>query len=54
MFELVSGLVRPHLIVGVGSAEAPADLFARCDLVLSGPEEVSRFLTLLADWAISA
>lgn len=51
MFDLVSGLARPHLIVGVSSAEAPADLFAQCDLVVSGPEEVSRLLTLMADWA---
>ena len=51
MFDLVSGLARPHLILGVGSAEAPADLFAHCDLVVSGPDEVSRFLALMADWA---
>jgi len=51
MFELVSELARPHLVLGVGSAEAPADLFGQCDLVVSGPEEVSRFLTLMADWA---
>ena len=53
MFDLVSAIARPHLIVGVGSAEAPADLFAQCDLVVSGPDEVSRFLTLIADWASS-
>ena len=53
MFDLVSGLPRPHLIVGVGSAEAPADLFAQCDVVMSGPEEVSRFLRLMGDWALS-
>jgi trehalose 6-phosphate phosphatase len=53
MFDLVSALTWPHLILGVGSAEAPADLFAECDLVVSGPEEVSRFLTLMADWASS-
>jgi trehalose 6-phosphate phosphatase len=51
MFDLVSRLERPHLIVGAGSAEAPADLFANCDLVLSGPEEVSRFLELIVGWA---
>lgn len=51
MFDLVSRLERPHLIVGAGSAEAPADLFAHCDLVVSGPDEVSRFLLLMADWA---
>ena len=53
MFDLVAGLARPHLVVGAGSAEAPADLFARCDLVVSGPGEVSRFLTLMAGWASS-
>jgi trehalose 6-phosphate phosphatase len=51
MFDLVSGLERPHMIVGAGSGEAPADLFAHCDLVVSGPDEVSRFLSLMADWA---
>ena len=54
MFDLVSGFAWPHLIVGVGSAEAPADLFVRCDLVVAGPDEVTRFLTLLADWASAA
>lgn len=51
MFDLVSRLERPHLIVGVGSVEAPADLFAKCDLVVSGPDEVSQFLELMVDWA---
>jgi len=51
MFELVSRLEEPHMIVGVGSAEAPADLFGQCDLVVSGPEEVCRLLCLIADWA---
>jgi trehalose 6-phosphate phosphatase len=51
MFELVSRLERPHLTVGVWSAEAPQDLFALCDLVVTGPAEVSRFLTMLAEWA---
>ncbi len=51
MFDLVSSLEWPHLIIGVGSAEAPPDLFAHCDLVVSGPEEVTRFLTLMGDWA---
>ena len=54
MFDLVSGLRRPHMIVGVGSVEAPADLFAQCDLVVSGPDEVSRFLAQMADWASPA
>lgn len=51
MFDLVSGLERPHMVIGAGSAEAPADLFAHCDLVVSGPEEVSRFLELMVGWA---
>ena len=51
MFDLVSRLERPHLIIGAGSAEAPADLFAKCDLVVSGPDEVSRFLELMVGWA---
>jgi trehalose-phosphatase len=51
MFELVSSLHLPHLTVGVASAEAADDLFASCDLVLSDPHEVSRFLTMLAGWA---
>jgi trehalose 6-phosphate phosphatase len=51
MFDYVGRLGRPHLTVGVASDEARADLFAGCDLVVSGPEEVSRFLTMLAEWA---
>jgi trehalose-phosphatase len=51
MFELVGGLDRPHLTVGVASTEAPHDLFVHCDLVLASPREASRFLTMLADWA---
>ncbi len=51
MFELVSSLHLPHLTVGVASPEAADDLFAACDLVLSDPYEVSRLLTMLADWA---
>jgi trehalose 6-phosphate phosphatase len=51
MFEVVSELVEPHLNVGVSSAETRPDLFALCDLVVSGPEEVSRFLTMVAEWA---
>ena len=51
MFDYVGRLERPHLTVGVASNEARADLFAGCDLVVSGPEEVSRFLTMVAEWA---
>ena len=51
MFDYVSALGRPHLTVGVASDEARADLFAGCDLVVSGPEEVGDFLTALADWS---
>ena len=51
MFDYVGALVRPHLTVGVASDEARADLFAGCDLVLSGPEAVGELLTWLADWA---
>lgn len=51
MFDYVGALQRPHLTVGVASDEARADLFAGCDLVLAGPDEVSELLTSLADWA---
>ena len=51
MFDYVGALSRPHLMVGVASDEARADLFAACDLVVSGPEEVGALLTHLADWA---
>ena len=51
MFEYVNALARPHLTVGVASDEARADLFADCDLVVSGPEEAGELLCALADWA---
>lgn len=51
MFDYVGRLARPHLTVGVASEEAGADLFAGCDLVVSGPEQVGAFLTALADWS---
>lgn len=54
MFEFVGTLNSPHLAVGAASAEAPPDLFASCDLVLEGPDEVSSFLSMLAEWAQSA
>jgi len=51
MFDYVNALARPHLTVGVASDEASADLFADCDLVVSGPEEAADLFTSLADWA---
>ena len=51
MFRVASMLPLPHLCVGVGSAEVPADLFDHCDLVLDGPTEASAFLRSLAEWA---
>ncbi len=51
MFDYLNRIGRPHLAVGVASDEARADLFAGCDLVVSGPDEASRFLTMLAEWA---
>ncbi|OLB85911.1 MAG: trehalose-phosphatase [Actinobacteria bacterium 13_2_20CM_2_66_6] len=51
MFELVASLRLPHLTIGVASSEAAPDLFASCDLVVSDPQEVSRFLTIVAEWA---
>jgi len=51
MFDYVGALARPHLTVGVASDEARADLFADCDLVVSGPEEVGELLGDLAAWA---
>jgi len=51
MFDYVGALTRPHLTVGVASDEARADLFAGCDLVVSGPDEVGGLLTDLAGWA---
>jgi trehalose 6-phosphate phosphatase len=51
MFEHVSSLDIPHMCVGVSSPEAPAHLFDRCDLVVSGPEEAAAFLNEIVDWA---
>ena len=53
MFDYVGALKRPHLTVGVASDEARADLFAGCDLVVSGPDEAGELLTDLAGWADS-
>ena len=54
MFDHLKRTRLPHLTVGVASDEARADLFAGCDLVVSGPEEVSRFLAMVAEWATMA
>jgi trehalose 6-phosphate phosphatase len=54
MFEYVSGLDVPHLVVGVWSAEAPHDLFERCDLVVQGPAGATAVLCEIADWARAA
>jgi trehalose 6-phosphate phosphatase len=51
MFSYLRQTGLTHLTVGVASDEARADLFAECDLVVLGPEEVSRFLTMVAEWA---
>jgi trehalose 6-phosphate phosphatase len=54
MFDHLARIGLPHVTVGVASDEARADLFAECDLVASGPDQVSRFLTMLAEWATTA
>jgi trehalose 6-phosphate phosphatase len=51
MFEYISSLDLPHMCVGVSSPEAPAHLFDRCDLVVSGPEEAAAFLNEIVEWA---
>jgi trehalose 6-phosphate phosphatase len=51
MFDYVSRLEIPHMCVGVNSPEAPAGLFDRCDVVLSGPEEAAALLNEIVDWA---
>jgi trehalose 6-phosphate phosphatase len=51
MFEYVSSLDIPHMCVGVSSPEAPAHLFDRCDIVVSGPEEAAALLNEMVDWA---
>lgn len=47
-FELLARSPLPHLGVGVSSPEAPADLFAACDLVVDGPEAAVELLRRLA------
>ena len=51
MFDYLQRSGMLHLTVGVASDEAQADLFATCDLVATGTEEVSHFLTTIAEWA---
>ena len=50
MFRVASKAPMPHLCVGVGSAEVPADLFDHCDLILDGPREASAFLRSVSEW----
>ena len=54
MFDYVSGLDVPHLVVGVWSAEAPDDLFDRCDLIVPGPAGATAVLCQIAEWARAA
>lgn len=54
MFDYVSGLAVPHLVVGVWSAEAPSDLFSRCDLVVQGPAGAIAVLREVLRWARAA
>ena len=51
MFEYVSSLDIPHMCVGVSSLEAPAHLFDRCDVVVSGPQEAAALLNEIVEWA---
>ncbi len=51
VFEEANKASLPHLCVGVGSAEAPRDLFEHCDLIVEGPAEASAFLRSIVDWA---
>lgn len=51
MFEYVSALDIPHMVVGVWSPEAPHDLFERCDLVVPGPAGVAAVLAEIVAWA---
>lgn len=52
MFDYVSNLEIPHMCVGVNSPEAPAGLFDRCDLVVSGPAEAAALLNEIVEWAV--
>jgi hypothetical protein len=52
MFDYVSRLEIPHMCIGVNSPEAPAGLFDRCDLVVSGPAEAAALLNEILEWAV--
>jgi hypothetical protein len=39
------------MCVGVSSLEAPAHLFDRCDVVVSGPQEAAALLNEIVEWA---
>jgi len=51
LFEYVSSLDLPHMCVGAWSAEAPRDLFDRCDLVVPGPSGAVEVLQEIVRWA---
>jgi trehalose 6-phosphate phosphatase len=51
MFDYVSRIEIPHMCVGVNSPEAPAGLFDRCDLVVSGPAEAAALMREIVEWA---
>jgi trehalose 6-phosphate phosphatase len=51
MFGYVSSLAIPHTSVGVWSAEAPAGLFDRCDIVVNGPSGAVAVLSEIVQWA---
>jgi hypothetical protein len=40
------------MCIGVNSPEAPAGLFDRCDLVVSGPAEAAALLNEILEWAV--
>ena len=49
VFAMLSRLPRPHLSIGVSSAERPATRFRDCDLVVDGPDGMSAFLRVLSE-----
>lgn len=51
MFEYVSAIDIPHMVIGVWSPEAPRDLFERCDLVVPGTAGAAAVLAEIVDWA---
>ncbi len=51
MFEYVASLDIPHLCVGVGSPEAPSNLFEKCDLVVESPAAAAALMEEIAAWA---